>query len=457
MGVNKVVYGTTTIIDISDSTVAANKMLKGTVAYGANGDKVTGNIETKTSSNLSASGKTVTVPAGYYASNATKDVSTVTRATTSISTTADTTNAKLTLSASNNQGTGYVTGSNQTASKVITLTASGATVTATDNSATPVKVSKSVATATRASTTLSSAKSNNTLVFTAGNNQGTGYVTGSNSTATKTVSLSTSGATVTASDGTNSISQSVTTATQATPSISVSSAGVITASATQTAGYVSAGTKSATKQLTTQGAKTVTPTTSEQTAVASGVYTTGAIKVAAIPTVTRAQTSIDISLDADVPNLINVVARNNQATGYVVADVKKNVASTELYLEAEGNKAILRDSNGAIAEVTVSGGENVKVVSALFNLDEVPSGGRVDVTLTRLVNGEIVRTSYTFNSGDIEDIDNVVANSIIWFGCSGCCLMDDTGCFERVIYSSSSYGEAYLYIADDYNNFNFWD
>lgn len=73
------------------------------------------------------------------------------------------------------------------------------------------------------------------------------------------------------------------TATQATPSISVSSDGLITTNVTQTAGYVSAGTKSATKQLTTQAAKTVTPTTSSQTAVASGRYTTGAVTVAAIP------------------------------------------------------------------------------------------------------------------------------------------------------------------------------
>lgn len=69
------------------------------------------------------------------------------------------------------------------------------------------------------------------------------------------------------------------TATQATPTITVSTAGKITASATQTAGYVSAGTKSATRQLTVQAAKTVTPTTSNQTAVASGRYTTGAITV----------------------------------------------------------------------------------------------------------------------------------------------------------------------------------
>ena len=67
---------------------------------------------------------------------------------------------------------------------------------------------------------------------------------------------------------------------QATPSISVSSEGLITATATQGGGIVTADSKSATKQLTTQGAKTVTPTTSEQIAVASGTYTTGDVKVA---------------------------------------------------------------------------------------------------------------------------------------------------------------------------------
>ena len=67
---------------------------------------------------------------------------------------------------------------------------------------------------------------------------------------------------------------------QATPTITVSSGGLITASATQEAGAVPAGTKSATKQLTTQAAKTVTPGTSQQTAVESGRYTTGAVVVA---------------------------------------------------------------------------------------------------------------------------------------------------------------------------------
>ena len=66
----------------------------------------------------------------------------------------------------------------------------------------------------------------------------------------------------------------------ATPTISVSAGGLITASTQQGKGYVPGGSKSATQQLPTQGAKTVTPTTTEQIAVASGTYTTGDIKVA---------------------------------------------------------------------------------------------------------------------------------------------------------------------------------
>lgn len=65
----------------------------------------------------------------------------------------------------------------------------------------------------------------------------------------------------------------------ATPMIDVSAGGLITAKTEQEKGYVPGGTKSATQQLTTQGAKSVTPGTKAQTAVASGRYTTGDVVV----------------------------------------------------------------------------------------------------------------------------------------------------------------------------------
>lgn len=84
----------------------------------------------------------------------------------------------------------------------------------------------------------------------------------------------------------------------ANPTISVNATGLITATAsasksvtpTVSAGYISSGTAgqvsvsgSSTQQLSTQAAITITPTKSQQTAVASGKYTTGAVTVAAIP------------------------------------------------------------------------------------------------------------------------------------------------------------------------------
>lgn len=83
-------------------------------------------------------------------------------------------------------------------------------------------------------------------------------------------------------DGYNPITVELPSAEQATPTISVSSSGLITASATQSGGLVAAGTKSATKQLTTKAAATITPTSSTQTAVSAGTYVTGDIKVAGV-------------------------------------------------------------------------------------------------------------------------------------------------------------------------------
>lgn len=66
--------GNAEFYDTSDATLdSGGKMLSGNTAY-ANGVKYTGSIATKTSSDLTASGATVTAPAGYYAEAASKAV-----------------------------------------------------------------------------------------------------------------------------------------------------------------------------------------------------------------------------------------------------------------------------------------------------------------------------------------------------------------------------------------------
>ena len=67
MAVNKVVFGAVSIMDISDSTVTADKLAKGYTAYDKAGEKITGTMEAASAPNLQS--KSVT-----YTSNGTATV-----------------------------------------------------------------------------------------------------------------------------------------------------------------------------------------------------------------------------------------------------------------------------------------------------------------------------------------------------------------------------------------------
>jgi hypothetical protein len=103
-------------------------MLSGKQLINSNNEVVTGTIQTKTSNNLTASGATVTVPAGYYASQATKSVSTATQVTPSISVSS----AGL-ITASATQTAGYVAAGTKSATKQLTVQAAQTITPGTSN------------------------------------------------------------------------------------------------------------------------------------------------------------------------------------------------------------------------------------------------------------------------------------------------------------------------------------
>ena len=67
--------GTAKFTDITDTTATAGDVLSGKYFYTSGGTKTQGSIASKSSSDLTASTLTVTAPAGYYASAASKTCS----------------------------------------------------------------------------------------------------------------------------------------------------------------------------------------------------------------------------------------------------------------------------------------------------------------------------------------------------------------------------------------------
>ena len=153
---------------------------------------------------------------------------------------------------------------------------------------------------------------------------------GSGVTRNTSSDLSVSGASVSVPAGyyEEDVSTSVATATHPNPTASINSAnGLVTASHTQSTGYVTGSTTTGTLQLTTQAAKTITPSTASQTAVAAGRYTTGAVTVAAVPTEEKTATANGEVTPSSGKFLSKVTV--NVPTGSTINNQNKTVTPTE--------------------------------------------------------------------------------------------------------------------------------
>ena len=244
MAIAKVILNGVTQMDVTDKTVTAESMLSGTTALKNDGTDITGDIESKTSSDLTASGATVTAPAGYYASAASKSVASGSAGTPTASK-GTVSNHSVSVTPSVTNATGYITGGTKTGTAV--------TVSASELVSGTKTISAS----------------------------GTTDVTNYESASVAAGSAATPATTITAN-----------------PTVSVNSGGLITATVSKTqnvtpsvsAGYVASGTAgtitvsgSGTTQLTTQAAQTIHPSTTDQT-IASGKYLTGAQTIKAVTT-----------------------------------------------------------------------------------------------------------------------------------------------------------------------------
>lgn len=330
MAISKITLNGVTQMDVTQKTVTSGSMLNGITSLKNDGTDITGNIASKSSSDLTASGATVTAPAGYYESAASK---TIPNATYWIDvwddgfwTDGGVRKWKLKPFAEVDVGEGdtpgyFGEGRHYGDDKNWTAVPANTTITPSTSAQTvggtkymmegPVTVAAMPSGTAGTPTATKGTVSNHSVTVTPSVTNTTGYITGGTKTGTG-VSVSASelvsGTLAINSSGTKDVTNyasaevaagsATTPATTITanPSISVSSGGLITATVSATknvtptvsAGFVSSGTSgivtasgSNTSQLSTQAAQTIYPSTSDQT-LTSGIYLTGAQTIKAV-------------------------------------------------------------------------------------------------------------------------------------------------------------------------------
>lgn len=337
-------------------------------------------VNRNSSSDLTASGATVTAPAGYYAEAASKSVATATHSKPSVSINSSTG----VVTASHAQTAGYVSAG--TTSDTLSLTTQAAkTVTPTESEQTAVAAGRYTTGAVKVGAISST------------------YV-GSGIEQRDETDLTASGATVTVPAGyyAEQETKSVATTTHQSPTASVNSTtGLVTASHTQGTGYVTGGTTTGTLQLTTQAAKTVTPTETEQVAVAAGRYTTGQVKVAAI-----SSTYVGSGIaQRDETDLTASGATVTVPAGYYAEQETKSVAS--------GTAGTPTATKGTVS------GNAITVTPSVSNTTGWITGGTVtgnpvSVSASEVVSGDLaITTNDTYNVTNYASVTvNVPSGSV---------------------------------------------
>lgn len=117
MAISKLILNGVTQMDVTQKTVTAASMLSGTTALKNDGTDATGNIASKSSSDLTVSGATVTAPAGHYASAASKAVASGT-AGTPTATKGTVSNHSVSVTPSVTNTAGYISGGTKTGTAV---------------------------------------------------------------------------------------------------------------------------------------------------------------------------------------------------------------------------------------------------------------------------------------------------------------------------------------------------
>lgn len=274
---------------------------------------------------------------------------------------------------------------------------------------------------------------------------------GSGITRRSSTDLTASGATVTvpagyysaqASKAVASGSATVDSSITTTPSVSVDENGLVTAKLSGgvgakpvvTEGYITAGTTgtitytgSKTLQLDTQAATTITPSTSAQTAVEAGKYTTGAVTVAAMPSGTAGTPT---ATKGTVSNhSVSVTPSVTNSTGYITGGTKSgtavSVSASELVsgtytVSASGThdvtnyKSASVAAGGATASATKGAVSNhsVTVTPSVTRTAGYVTAGTANGTAVTVSASELVSGSQTITDNGTVNVTNLASVTV---------------------------------------------
>lgn len=365
MAISKLILNGTTQMDLTQDTVDASDLLYGETAHGADGETVTGIIATKSSSDMTTSGPTVTAPAGYYASDTSKTVAAGTQGTPSatkgtvsnhsVSVTPSVTNTVGYISGGTKTGTAVTVSASELVSGTKSISSNGTGIDVTNYASVNVAVPNSYTSADEGKVISDGALVEQTSrTISAGGTYDT--------TTNNEVVVPTGSATTPATSITPSISIAL---NPMTGYVGVSVSGSKSITPTVSEGYVVSGTAgtvsvsaSGGHPLNTQAGTTITPTESQQTAVAEGRFTTGAVLVDAIPS-DYIGSDIDLMDDTD---LTVSGATVTAPAGYYAESASKTVASGSATTPATtitANPSISVNSTTGLITATASASKSV--------------------------------------------------------------------------------------------------
>ena len=343
----------------------------GTVTVGAISSTYVGSgIDRRDADDLTASGATVTAPAGYYEEVASKSVATGSAGTPTASK-GTVSNHSISVTPSVTNTTGYITGGTKSGTAV-TVSASelvSGTLSVTTNGTKDVtnyasiNVNISGDSPTIESLTVTPTESEQTF----NSSSVDGY---------KPVTVSAISSTYIGSD--------VPRETIVANGITISNTGKITAATEGGTGYYVDGADSTQElQMTTKSAATISPTESEQTAVAANVYTLGVIKVGAISS-TYVGSGIT---QRDSTDLTTSGATITAPVGYYSESASKSVASGSATgpSSLSGSSATITTGTNTIT-LTKTGVTTTPTVSAGYVSSATASTATVALTASVTVN-----------------------------------------------------------------------